>query len=389
MALSPGSMLGPYRIERHLGDGGMGSVYEALHQGIDRKVAIKVLHSQHSQQPDVVARFFNEARAVNRIDHPSMVHVSEATRLDDGTAYLVMDLLRGESLAARLRRSKSGLPVAEATRLARQIAAAMAAAHAQGIIHRDLKPDNIMLVPDAEIEGRVRVRILDFGIAKLVDASRDAQWQADVQSGVVLGTPAYMAPEQCRRPKGVDEKADVYALGIMLYEMLCGHPPFIGNNPMQLLMMQINDPPPPLDERGSAVPGHVSQLVFSMLSKQKEDRPLMSQVALLLSSGEASGEHALRPPPSAAYPAGPPQAESGPVSPSAPTLATALSQRPTHLMAPIPLPGAPAPTAQTAPTAPPWMAWLQRHRAFVLLAVVLGVLLWLTALLMGGGAHPH
>ena len=149
MAFLRGATLGQYRIRRMLGEGGMGTVYEAVHMGIDRHVAIKVLHPKFASRPDAVKRFFNEARAVNRIEHPSVVPISEVNQLEDGTAYLVMEFLRGESLAARLKRLGGRLPDYEVVRFTRQLSSALAAAHAKGIVHRDLKPDKITSVEKA------------------------------------------------------------------------------------------------------------------------------------------------------------------------------------------------------------------------------------------------
>ncbi len=143
MAFLRGATLGQYRIRRTLGEGGMGTVYEAVHMGIDRHVAIKVLHPKFASRPDAVKRFFNEARAVNRIEHPSVVPISEVNQLEDGTAYLVMEFLRGESLAARLKRLGGRLPDYEVVRFTRQLSSALAAAHAKGIVHRDVKPAHL------------------------------------------------------------------------------------------------------------------------------------------------------------------------------------------------------------------------------------------------------
>ena len=157
--------IGPYRVIREVGKGGMGAVYEAIHPQIERKVAIKVLHPEYAVNQQVVQRFFNEARAVNIVNHPSVVQISEFGQQPDGTAYIVMEFLEGESLGGRMKRLGGKLSVADTLRLTRQVAAALAAAHAKNIVHRDLKPDNVMIVSDPEAPGGERAKILDFGIA--------------------------------------------------------------------------------------------------------------------------------------------------------------------------------------------------------------------------------
>ena len=284
MAFLRGATLGQYRIRRTLGEGGMGTVYEAVHMGIDRHVAIKVLHPKFASRPDAVKRFFNEARAVNRIEHPSVVPISEVNQLEDGTAYLVMEFLRGESLAARLKRLGGRLPDYEVVRFTRQLSSALAAAHAKGIVHRDLKPDNVMLVPDAEVPGRMRVRLLDFGIAKLLEPQGESPTrQAMTRADAVIGTPRYMSPEQCRGSIEIDEKTDVYALGVMLFEALVGRPPFVAQTYTEVMAMHIYEPTPPLSELVPEVPEALSTLIMGMLRKKKDDRPMMAQITTALS----------------------------------------------------------------------------------------------------------
>ena len=210
-----GSQLGSYRLIRQLGDGGMGTVYEGLNEGIERHVAIKVLHPAFARDPEAVTRFVNEARAVNRIEHPSLVQIHEHNRLPDGTTYIVMELLQGETLAQRLSRQKGPLSASVASHIAWQVATALSAAHAKQIVHRDIKPSNLMLVPDPLGPDGERVKILDFGIAKLQTAHRD-HVTAD---RAVMGTPLYMSPEQCEEAGSVDGKSDVYSLGCILFEM--------------------------------------------------------------------------------------------------------------------------------------------------------------------------
>jgi len=252
----------------------MGEVLEAVQEPIGRRVAVKVLHRKYAQEPQVTARFFNEARAVNLIDHPGVVQVSDYGQMPDGTAYLVMELLKGDTLSQRIKRGPLSLP--EIMRLARQVSAALAAAHEKNVFHRDLKPDNIMLVPeqDAETPGRERVKILDFGIAKVMAGEEGSPKTA---TDIVMGTPRYMAPEQCRGGGTVDGKSDVYSLGVLLYELLAGRPPFTGP-PGEVLAMHIYEPPPPLAERAPNVPDELVQLVHRLLAKKREERPTMKEV---------------------------------------------------------------------------------------------------------------
>mgnify|MGYP001011337866 CR=1 FL=1 len=158
--------LGPYRLIRKLSQGGMGAVYEGFHEAVERHVAIKVLRPEFMSNSDFVTRFFNEAKAANRIGHPSIVQIFDCGRLTDGTSYIVMELLDGETVGMRIRRSGGRLPLLGALQVVRQVANALAAAHAKNIVHRDLKPDNIMLVRDPAVPGGERVKLLDFGIAK-------------------------------------------------------------------------------------------------------------------------------------------------------------------------------------------------------------------------------
>ena len=276
------STIGPYCVVRKLGEGGMGAVYEAVHETIERRVALKVLHAQYATNRDLAQRLFNEARAVNRVDHPGLVQVSDFGHLPDNTAYLVMELLTGETLGARLRQLGAPMPVAEVLYLGRQVADALAAAHAKNIVHRDLKPDNVMIIPDPYMQRRERTKLLDFGIAKL-DTSKDSP-RLKTNTHVLLGTPAYMSPEQCRGAGLVDAKSDVYSFGIMLYTMLTGKPPFAGAGLVEIIGKHLHDAPPPLASRAPWVPAPVAALVHSLLQKKKEQRPAMSEVASELES---------------------------------------------------------------------------------------------------------
>ena len=273
----PPSTIGPYRVIRQLGEGGMGVVFEAVHDAIERRVAIKVLHPEYAKDRETAARFFDEARAVNRIEHPSLVQVSDYGHTEEETAYLVMEFLRGETLAHRVDRLRAAgkrLSVTEVVRVAWQTADALRAAHAKQIVHRDLKPDNLMLVRDPVAPDGERVKILDFGIAKLmkVGARRTA-------TSAVMGTPLYMSPEQCRGAGEVDERSDVYSLGVVLYEMLAARCPFEATGGGEVLGMHLFKEPPPLASFAPLAPAELVALTHRLLVKDKEARPRMAAVA--------------------------------------------------------------------------------------------------------------
>lgn len=279
-ALLEGCRIGPYRIVRLLGQGGMGAVYEARQESLDRRVALKTLHAEYAQNQEVVSRFFNEAKVLSRLEHPSIVQASDFGNAADGTAYLVMEYLHGQSLGRRLgelARRGERLPTVTALQIAYQVADVLAVAHAQGIVHRDIKPDNLMLVVDTVAPGGERAKVLDFGIAKL----SDLQDKGGVKTGTqqMMGTPAYMSPEQCAGAGGVDAKTDVYALGCVLYEALAGRAPFVAMGAGQLIGMHLYQSHPPLLALAPKVPAGVAELVHRMLTKNKDQRPSMTDTA--------------------------------------------------------------------------------------------------------------
>lgn len=269
-APSPPKTLGPYRVVRQLGQGGMGVVYEAIHEGISRRVAIKLLRSEYAHNSQVAQRFFNEARAANLIEHPALVQISEFGQLPDGSTYLVMELLKGESLGSRLRRV-GALPLPTVLRIGCQLAEALCAAHEKNIVHRDLKPENVMLVPDSAVAGGERVKLLDFGIAKLAEAGQNL-----TATSALLGTPKYMSPEQARGAGSIDDKTDVYALGVMLFELVAGQPPFKGEAG-ELIAQHLYAPPPPLASLVPTVPPVVAELLARLMEKEKLQRPNMAE----------------------------------------------------------------------------------------------------------------
>lgn len=276
--MEPGEQVGSYRITRKLGEGGMGAVYEAVHTQLGRQAAIKVLHPELSKDQDTLTRFFNEARAVNIVNHPGLVQIFEFGHTPAGAAYIVMEFLAGESLRSRLKQHSGGLGLSSLI-IARQLATALSATHEKHIVHRDLKPDNVMLVPDAEMPGGERVKVLDFGIAKLAsDPSQQGNLAVRTRTGAVMGTPVYMSPEQCRGNASIDDRTDVYALGVMMFEMIAGHPPFESSGFGELVGMHMFQPPPSLDAIAPKTPPAVVKLVASMLHKTAAERPRMSVV---------------------------------------------------------------------------------------------------------------
>lgn len=275
-----GHRIGPYRIVRLLGQGGMGAVYEARQEPLDRRVALKTLHPEWARNDDAVARFFNEAKVLTRLEHPSIVQVSDFGHASDGSAYLVMEYLRGETLAKRLRTLHAQgkrLPVVTGLQLAWQVADILSVAHTQGIVHRDIKPDNLMMVADPIAPGGERVKVLDFGIAKLTDVRDRGAVKTDTQA--VMGTPMYMSPEQCAGAGGVDAKTDVYSLGCVLYEILGGRPPFVADGAGQLVGMHLFKEPAVLASLVPRLPAKVTELVHLLLTKDKAHRPAMSEAA--------------------------------------------------------------------------------------------------------------
>jgi eukaryotic-like serine/threonine-protein kinase len=263
-----GAVLGTYRLLRRLGEGGMGAVFLAEHTLIGRVAAVKILLPQYSDHPEVVRRFFNEARAAAAVRHPGIVEIYDFGHDDEGRAFIVMEYLEGVTLTRRIE-GEPPIERDEALDIAAQIASVLAAAHEAGIVHRDLKPENIILSPHPD-GGRPSVRVLDFGIAKLADDDSDAS--VKTRTGSLLGTPAYMAPEQCKGAARVDHRADQYALGCILFEMLSGRPPFWAAGAGEVVAQQIYESPPWLSEVASGVDPALDELVMRLLDKEPDRR---------------------------------------------------------------------------------------------------------------------
>ncbi|MFT3693384.1 MAG: serine/threonine-protein kinase [Kofleriaceae bacterium] len=275
MARSPdlesGTAIGDYRIESTIGSGGMATVYAAVQPVIGKRVAIKVLHQAKSET--AINRFIKEARAVNLIGHPNIVDVFGFGMTDRGRPYLVMELLEGETLAVRAARDP--LDVSELCDMLTEVAYALEAAHEVGIIHRDLKPENIFISRRRHI---THVKLLDFGIAKYFGTESPAIGEVDdTRPGVLIGTPRYISPEQVRGTK-LDGRVDVYALGVVAFELLTGRPPFTANNSYDLFQKHAKLKPPVPSSFEPKVPPAMDTLIAQMLAKDPADRPTLVDV---------------------------------------------------------------------------------------------------------------
>lgn len=271
--LREGSMLGNYQLERLLGEGSMGKVFQARHARLGRQVALKVLKAEHARDSGFVQRFFQEARTVNQINHEHIVEIFDfVDEGEGGHVYCVMELLRGQSLTSLLQEEK--LTLARIQRIVVQVCAALGAAHQVGVVHRDIKPDNLFIIHRAGQPDFVKV--LDFGVAKLLSTDGNPVVNTTgTMDGTIVGTPAYMAPEQAAGLQ-VDPRADVYAVGNILYELLAGKPPFQAPAFGQLVVQIITQPPPPLPAQlpsGEPLPPQLAELVMRCLAKEPEARP--------------------------------------------------------------------------------------------------------------------
>jgi serine/threonine-protein kinase len=263
---------GRYRLESRLAAGGMGEVYQATHIELGRKLALKLMRPELSQDTSFVERFRREAMTASRLGHPHIVDIIDSGRSDDGQFYFVMEFLDGKTLSAIIDEGRVALP--RALDLVTQIAQALDVAHRAGVVHRDLKPDNVIVLDRA---GQPFVKLVDFGIAKVVAATD----QKLTTHGLIMGTPQYMAPEQAAGLP-VDARADVYALGLILFELLTGHPPLIGETPALIMSAHISKVAPPLS---AAFPSSLRTLVRRALAKRPEDRPQsMAEVLSVLAS---------------------------------------------------------------------------------------------------------
>jgi predicted Ser/Thr protein kinase len=267
----PHIIAGRFRIECEIGTGGMGTVYRAIHLGLERTVAVKIIKPEFASDRDVAERFMREARTMARLRHAHAAMIFDAGNLPDGRHFIVMEFVEGATLSEALAREGRFTPE-RAVRIASDICDVLAEAHKLGIIHRDLKPSNIML-------NERGVCVLDFGVAKVLATSADStSTHATTGSGAIVGTPRYMSPEQCMGQR-VGARSDLYSLGVLLYEMLAGRPPFIDPLPSAVLVRQATQPPPPLPVLRRDVPRRLALAIHTLLAKRPEDRPANAAAA--------------------------------------------------------------------------------------------------------------
>ena len=264
-----GLVIGNYVIVSELGKGGMGMVYRAEHTKITRTVALKILLPQHSADPETVQRFFTEARAASSIDHPGIVEIYDFGVHTDGRAYLVMELLTGQSLGHLL--AHGALPPHDAGAIVGQVVSVIAAAHARGIVHRDLKPDHIVLEPSETVPGAVQVKLLDFGIAKMIYEQGGSG--AKTRTGTMIGTPTYMSPEQCMGKSDLDHRTDLYAIGCILFHALCGRAPFTSEHGTGMLIAaHLRDAPADPRVVDPRIPPALAAITLRLLEKEPAAR---------------------------------------------------------------------------------------------------------------------
>jgi eukaryotic-like serine/threonine-protein kinase len=331
--IEAGVMLGEYQIEGKIGEGGMGTVWSAIHPVIGKRVAIKILKRELCQDAVTVERFIDEARVVNQIQHPNIVDIFAFGEMPDGRRYLVMELLKGETLRARIERAPP--TVEEAIAIIRALAHALAAAHAKGVIHRDIKPDNVFLV--GKFGNPSDVKLLDFGLAKL---AREEQMTLTA-TGELVGTPQYISPEQAKG-LSIDVRADIYSLGGVAFELLASRPPFLATSAMEVVAKHLMEAPSRPSQFSRVVPGALDDVVLAMLAKDPSGRPSLSELCRVLDAPDAPVRH-----PRVRWPF---------VALAVAALATAtllvVGRRDT-LPADAARPSAPPPTAAAAPAPPP------------------------------------
>jgi eukaryotic-like serine/threonine-protein kinase len=282
--VEPGTMVGEYRIEDVVAEGGFGTVYRCIHPVIGKSAAIKVLKREFSSNPEMVARFISEARAVNQIRHKNIVDIFSFGQLPDGRHYYVMELLEGITLD-RLVHQRGRIPIVEALPIIRQLGRALGAAHAAGITHRDIKPENVFLVYDDE--GVPTAKLLDFGIAKLIDVNQSVQV---TRPGAPMGTPLYMSPEQVYG-RSIDHRSDIYSFGILTFEVLAGATPFDGETIMDVLTAQTTTRAPAISSVSAEVPAELDAPILAMLEKDPQKRPASITLAIdgLMAAAERAG----------------------------------------------------------------------------------------------------
>ncbi|MBI5512286.1 MAG: protein kinase [Deltaproteobacteria bacterium] len=378
---------GRYKVLRVLGEGGMGVVYEAEQVDLGRAVALKTLHAGVARKPEAVTRFQREAQSVARVKNPHIVEVFELNRLPDGTLFIAMEFLKGRELAKLVR--DGPLPIGRAVRIAMQLCDALIDVHQAGIVHRDLKPDNIYLVPSGSQEDFVKV--LDFGISKMVEGA-DGGGVTNTRS--LLGTPAYMSPEQAGNARHADHRADLYAVGGILYRSLAGRTPFVHEDFHALIVAVIYNEVPDLRGFRPDVPAGLAEVIHRCLAKEPDARPPDARALREALAPYADVAGYVVPAWSAAPNTGPARAsvEATPSSQPYPSLPSATPpSQPLSSVPPQPAsyqhsrPSAPSPSQPGAPMMAPIIVQTQSSGLLVLLGV-LGTLVLVGALGVAGWA---
>ncbi len=276
-----------YRLERLLGEGGMGQVYEAVHEVLGRRVAIKFLLPELADNEQVLARFFQEAKIAGSLGHPNICEVTDVGTAEDGAPYMIMPLLQGHSMREEIDQGLMSLD--RIVHVMAQVLSALQRAHDAGIVHRDLKPANVFLVKDED--GRDRVKLLDFGISKVVSGQDGSVKSGLTVTGMVLGTPYYMAPEQARGQRDIDHRADIYSAGAMLFELLTGRVPFEGDNYNEVIVKIVTQVAPTVTQITGRVPPELESVVARSLDPDREKRFQTARDfrTALLAAAQASG----------------------------------------------------------------------------------------------------
>jgi len=288
------TLAGRYRITRKIGQGGMGAVYEATHTLIGKRVAVKVLLEKYARRQALVSRLEQEARLASSCENEHIIDITDFGTTEDGRTFVAMEYLEGESLAECLAREHQ-LPEQRILHIVSQVASALVAAHAKGIVHRDIKPENLFLLRRRDQDF---VKVVDFGISKSLRASDEAEEQPRLtQTGMVLGTPLYMSPEQARGEDELDARVDIYALGVIMYEATTGRVPFTGNNYLSVISQVLNEDPIPPSVLRPRLSEELEAIILRAMSRDREDRyasatELQHDVTALLDDPTRSTERA-------------------------------------------------------------------------------------------------